>query len=176
MGACRETVASGAACDRFGRSFVCPMDEVCAFTTAAGGTCGTPVAETAAPNDTPAMAQGPVTGATTFRGAISTEGDVDCYAITIGAADHGLVIETSDGAGSCPPPADTIATLFDTDGTTVLDENDDAIPGALFCSRIDGTQVGPARDLAPGTYTACVRAFGSMDLIDTYVLSVVPVP
>jgi hypothetical protein len=122
------------------------------------------------------MAQGPVTTATTFRGAISPAGDVDCYAITLDASNTGFVIETSDGAGSCPSGADTIATLYDTDGTTVLDENDDAIPGALFCSRIDGTLVGPARDLAPGTYAACVRAFGSTDLIDTYVLSVVPVP
>lgn len=96
------------------------------------------------PNDDHLTAT-PVTG-TTEVGRITRVGDDDWYKVTVPAGGE-LIVSTSDiFAGDCAGGyIDTELELYDTDGTTSLDANDD-VSGSNFCSIVS------AAGLAGGDY------------------------
>jgi cysteine-rich repeat protein len=111
------------------------------------------------PNDTAATAQGPYAPDVLLTGAISPSSDVDVYAITLGAVTD-LKITTSDasGTGSCVG-LDTVVTLLQPDGTTVLLQRDQG--GVGSCGAIDPAKPldAAARGLPAGTYFVKVESF-----------------
>jgi cysteine-rich repeat protein len=117
-------------------------------------------------NDTSATANGPYTTHALIAAAINPATDVDYFAITLSAVSD-IKIETYDGngPGSCDN-VDTVATLYGTDGTTVLVTKDDG--GIAACSRIDPKVDAGARHLAPGTYFVKIEDFKNNTIIPAY--------
>jgi cysteine-rich repeat protein len=98
-------------------------------------------------------------------GAINPANELDFYSVdlTIGTI---IRFETSDenGLGSCVA-TDTVVTLFDTDGTTLIDTDDDgAVLGA--CSLLEFTVP------ATGTYFIQIEEFDNNAIIDGYQIHV----
>jgi hypothetical protein len=175
-GTCRSMApaAAGAACDYRYRLTTCAMGSVC-VPGGNAGTCGMSRAEME-PNNTPAMAQAPVTMSVSYTGSLATGTDVDCFGVTV-PANGSLFVETSDGTpGGCPDGADSIVTVYNAAGTQVA-QNDDGPDG--LCSRIDGSFGGALNRLAAGNYTVCVSAYAGMggaDPIMGYHLAIGIVP
>ncbi|MEZ4440886.1 MAG: DVUA0089 family protein [Polyangiaceae bacterium] len=125
--------------------------------TAAGDGCDTAcqieITETE-PNDTAGTAN-PYNSAGTWNAQIGPVGDQDYVAFTIPAGPVSWTVTAGTHAWGDPGTCtmDTIITLYDTDGTTVLTSNDDGGPG--LCSLISG------QSLAPGTYYIRVEEFGN---------------
>ena len=118
----------------------------------------------AAVNNTPATAT-PLAGpAVRVRGNVYTGGDLDYYSFTApaGARVYAATMTAADASAS----GDTILTLFDTDGATVLevDDNDGTFTG--FSSGIAGRSIAAA-----GTYFLQVRqaTTGTVRPYDLYV-------
>lgn len=95
-----------------------------------------------------------VSGAFLGSGLIAVAGDIDYWAITVPASSD-LVAAVQNGATTaCGPsgPLDSYLTLYDTDGTTIIDENEDISFISNYCSEVTGTS------LAAGTYFLAVQS------------------
>ena len=120
------------------------------------------------PNDTTVDADtnGPFTPDVFISGSIGAPGDLDYFAINLtGVAD--ITVETFDATGpfSCNG-VDTVLQLIDTDGVTLLEEDDEG--GVDSCSLLDSAATV---QLPAGTYYVRVEDyFGGV--IDGYVLDV----
>ncbi len=92
-----------------------------------------------------------------FYGQISPTGDVDYIQLNISAAQApaSIVIEGFDlGDGACSKgEQDSYITLYASNGTTVVAEDDDS--GALYCAKLSAT------GLAAGTYYIAIKAAGA---------------
>jgi hypothetical protein len=104
------------------------------------------------PDDTPAQAAQAFIGSTTKGNFIGVAGDVDYYYITTPYTNDRIVIEVE--AAAIGSDMDSVLTLYASDGTTVLAENDDY--GSLD-SRIAYTLPNP------GTYYVRVREYSDPD-------------
>ena len=95
-----------------------------------------------------------VPGPGDYDGLIAADGD-DGFLISIPSENTWRVM-TGDGAGGCPADADTILQLYAveavTGALTLVDENDDAVLGLVFCSELTVA-------LAPGNYRAIVTGY-----------------
>ncbi len=100
-------------------------------------------------NDACEDANGPITGPTSYVGAIDPGGDVDLLEIEIAADGTDFMAATSDGAGGCA--MNTVIRLYDSTCLTELVSDDDG--GVTPCSRLEET-------LDAGTYVIGVEAFG----------------
>jgi cysteine-rich repeat protein len=118
------------------------------------------------PNNTPATANGPYTAHALIGAALSPANDVDYFAVQVASVSD-IRIETFDGngPGSCVN-LDTVATLYGTDGTTVLATEDDG--GIGTCSKIDPKVDTGARHLAPGTYYVKIENFDPANVSPAY--------
>jgi hypothetical protein len=87
------------------------------------------------------------TDGTLYPGNIETTGDVDYFRFDADAGDT-YVIETSNLGGGC----DTVITLFDTDGTTLITEDDDGASEPL-------ASIIEWNSLASGTYYVRVKDY-----------------
>ena len=110
-------------------------------------------------------------------GAINPGGDLDYWAIS---APAGSKVWAFVDTGGTPAPSgtsdDSFLTLFDTNGTTVLETDDDDGTGTGCDSSIESTLSSAiaGRTLATGgVYFLQVRAFGAADVINPYKLFVV---
>jgi len=101
-------------------------------------------------NDTAATANGPVTPTALIAASIHPGSDVDYFAVIVASVSD-VKVETFDGngPGSCVD-VDTVATLLDVDGSTVLATADDGDLGT--CADIEPNVHAGARQLQPGTY------------------------
>jgi len=134
------------------------------------------VAETE-PNDTPASADvlDLGSGRALATGGIPVSGDVDYWKITVPANARIWAFVDTGGPLDEPDFRDSFLTLFDRDGTTVLETDDDDGAGnggdatneSGLASVIAGRQVGTA-----GTYYLQVRE-ADTEIISRYSLSVV---
>jgi cysteine-rich repeat protein len=166
-----------ATCDRTpvcGDGFI-DAPETCDDGNTKGGdgcsaTCQLELLSESEPNDTAATANGPYSTHALIQASIGSALDVDYYAIQVTATSD-VRIETFDGngPGSCEG-VDTVATLYGTDGTTVLATKDDG--GIAACSKIDPKDDAGARRLAPGTYFVKVEDFGNDNAIGAYRLEI----
>jgi hypothetical protein len=102
-------------------------------------------------NDTAAGAQLIIVG-DTFSGSISPSGDVDWLRFSASAGTT-YVIETRSRSSDT---VDTVLELYDTDGSTLLERNDDS--GSGLYSRI---VAGPSLIDTSGTYYIRIRGFGN---------------
>ncbi|MBI2375903.1 MAG: DUF4215 domain-containing protein [Deltaproteobacteria bacterium] len=96
---------------------------------------------------------------------------VDFYAITIPAGSHLVAQASIDGFDSCPYPASAMLTLYDTDGTTILDQNSTGGPEAA-CGRLAPDTSPATISMIAGTYFIAVSDLDDDDLIDPYYLTV----
>lgn len=103
-------------------------------------------------------------------GEIGPAGDVDFYAVTV-PANGNLRAEVSDGNGGCA--FDTLLSLYDTDGTTLLGSDDD--DGVDLCSALDPLADPFAANLSGGTYYLAVSGTGAAPA-GAYALLVVASP
>lgn len=81
------------------------------------------------PNDTPASAR-PISYGQLVQASICPAGDVDYYSFTGNAGDQ-VVIDLSAKILNPPSELDSVVSLLDHDGRTILAENDDRLPGKL---------------------------------------------
>jgi uncharacterized repeat protein (TIGR01451 family) len=140
-----------------------------------------PVTVEVEPNDTPAQATVLATGlegSAVATGAISPGGDVDIYAFTApGGARVWIGVDTGGPQNVGANSRDTVIDLLDTDGTTVLENDDDDGTG----NGCDGTiETGLASTIAGrtlgglgGTYFIRVHGFSGTGVIDPYRLTLV---
>lgn len=98
-------------------------------------------------------------------GAINPVGDIDLFSVTMAWVRARLTFETNDGAvGSCAA-IDTVITLFDSDGTTVLASDDES--GVNSCSKTTYTPLPGAG----GPFFIKVEEFLNNSVIAQYGLS-----
>ena len=97
-----------------------------------------PLGAEAEPNDTAAQAS-PIQGDMRIRASLLPAGDVDYYRFEAHAGDR--VFASTITAGNMTAPADTNLTLFEADGATPIEEDDNG--GSLFrsASSIAGAQI-----------------------------------
>jgi hypothetical protein len=115
-------------------------------------------------------------GCTAVTGAISPGGDLDYYSFSAPAGSQ--VWAFVDTGGTPAPDAnsdDSFLTLFDTNGSTPLETDDDDGTGTGCDASIESTLSSAiaGKTLAGGTYFLQVRAFGASDIIHPYRLFVV---
>jgi hypothetical protein len=127
------------------------------------------------PNDTPATAN-PLSltaSCQVVSGSISPLGDVDYYSFT---AAPGSKVWALVDTGPSTTGRDSVLTLFGSDGTTVLETDDDDGIGNNCDATIESRQASAiaGRTLtAGGTYFLRVEAFGGASTISAYKLFVV---
>jgi cysteine-rich repeat protein len=115
------------------------------------------------PNNDAATASGPFNVPATIGSAIDPIGDYDWYAITVPATAD-LRIETTDAAGVCALPMDTLIDLYSaTDLTTPIAIDDD--DGANRCSLLQSSVDQGVRRLAPGTYYLRLHEYQDNDVV-----------
>jgi Bacterial pre-peptidase C-terminal domain len=115
-------------------------------------------------------------GCTAVTGAINPGGDLDYYSFSAPAGSQ--VWAFVDTGGTPAPDAnsdDSFLTLFNTDGVTPIETDDDDGTGTGCDASIESTLSSAiaGRTLAGGTYFLQVRAFGASDIIHPYRLFVV---
>jgi hypothetical protein len=91
----------------------------------------------------------------TQSGSISPAGQRDRWTIDVPAG-ASLHVDTIGADTSCAA-LDTWLYVYDTDGTTLIGNNDDVVPGLTHCSLVEVT------DLAGGTYVIEVGEFADND-------------
>jgi hypothetical protein len=123
------------------------------YTLRLGRAAGASTRPEVEPNDTWNTAL-PLGGGAFAAGAIGSATDVDYYSVA-GTAARRLLVDTTDRAPDrCAGYAiDTVVSVYDTDGTTLLAEDNDS--GAAYCSLAQF--VFPAS----GTYYVAVQAYTS---------------
>src|SRR5436853_2392914 len=115
-------------------------------------------------------------GCTAVTGAINPGGDLDYYSFSAPAGSQ--VWAFVDTGGTPAPDAnsdDSFLTLFNTDGVTPIETDDDDGTGTRCDASTESTVASAiaGRTLAGGTYFLQVRAFGASDIIHPYRLFVV---
>ncbi len=98
------------------------------------------------------------------KASIKPIGDKDCFQIT-NTTPVDIKVETFDGGGVTCAGIDTVVHFFDQGGTDLGSDDDGGISA---CSLIEAPSDSWARQLAPGTYSACVEEFGNNGLISLY--------
>ena len=168
-GVCRRTIASGAACVPASNAELCAMGTACRPTTASAGTCtmGTPETE---PNNTPMMAQAPMTASAVYSGMASSM-DTDCFRVTVPMG-GGIYAESNlPATPSCPNGGpDPVITVYNPAGMEI-DGVDD---GRGLCGTLTPAISADVRNLPAGTYTVCIEGFNTM--VANYLLTVGVIP
>lgn len=126
------------------------------------------------PNGDPATAQMIPSGAAVagrIDGVGGLNGDLDYFAIAVPAGGS-LFVEVGDGEGGCN--LDAILTLYSTDGTTVIGDDDEDGPGS--CPAIDPIRDGFAANLSAGTYYFRVLGFEAPNVGEYVVLAIASPP
>ena len=144
---------------------------------AASGPTITPEAE---PNGSPATANALNLAAAPcaiVSGAISPVGDNDYYSFTVGANERvWAYVDTGGVQNAGSTSRDSILTLFDTDGTTVLQQDDDDGTGTGCDATIEtgrSSVIGGHLLASAGTYYLRVKEENNNDKMDPYKLFLV---
>ncbi|MBI2374538.1 MAG: DVUA0089 family protein [Deltaproteobacteria bacterium] len=115
------------------------------------------------PNDTFAQA---TPGMGTMSAALGSDVDEDWFSVAV-VAGGWLRVATDDLTGTCA--LDTIVEVFQSDGTTSVDRNDDRAGGET-CSLVDPRRRDGVRNLAAGTYL--VQVTGYEGALGDYVITI----
>ncbi len=152
---CRVVASVGSACDLGGIRTLCPDATRCVPTTGSSTpTCMAAVDEVE-PNNAPAAPMAAVARSTLYAGAVSTTDPQDCYAVTVRAGES-LYLETVPSGLRLSFHAPSGVEL----GRWIT--SDDGSGGPLRGSaRLRPERVGALRELAAGTYAACIVARGA---------------
>lgn len=172
-GTCRRNVAAGAACTPGLAADLCAMGTACLPTSATAGTCSMTATAETEPNNTPAMAQAPITTWRMYSGtAMGT--DVDCFGVTVPMG-AGIFAESNlPATPTCPSgeTADPVVEVFNPAGTEI-DSVDDTT-GRGYCGTLSPANSSDVRNLAAGNYTVCIRNIGEAPANYLLTIGIIP--